>query len=116
MSAENLPVDRAMALEKLMNNAELHQTLCGMFLQRYADAETVFSLWQTEEQMAAARLLAHSLVSAASMIGANQLSILARQFETALRKQELEQCPACSEAVRTELAKVMVCVRELYPA
>ena len=100
-------VDRHAVLERIENDQELYDEICGIFRD---DVKKIMKhLKEASEggDIPVAARHAHSLVSAAANIGATDLSETARSAENALRSGDPEKIPLLISEIEIKLSYVL---------
>ncbi|WP_338845639.1 response regulator [Massilia sp. W12] len=105
-SAPAAPVhlDTDAALENLLQDKKMYARMAQLFLQEQRAFPEHFAAALQQDDPALARRLAHTLKSAAAIVGARQLEQLARTLEEAC--QQRQNCDVAMQQATSELEQV----------
>jgi len=105
-------VDFALGLTQCLGRPALYERVLRRFAELSETPPQRIAAALARGDAVVAALQAHSLISTAATIGAQALSDLAREFETALREGESGRWPALAERLAAEHAQVARAVAE----
>ncbi|MDM4766466.1 ATP-binding protein [Pelomonas sp. SE-A7] len=108
---EQLTLDPALGLRYCGGRKEAYRRVLEQFVERYSESAVALELLLNKQDWEGLARLAHSLRGAASTIGAQRLSALVRDFESA--RENPEQGWPAAHAMANELQALLEAVRAL---
>jgi two-component system sensor histidine kinase/response regulator len=98
-----------LGLQRCLGKADLYAKIAGRFLTTQArlpdDIERALAAYATDARKP--MLLAHTLISTAALLGADEMSRLARELQDAISKGRTSEALALAKALRGEHAAVL---------